>query len=138
MSQRRLPILCPSSGMAAGGSLLGVVREDGRVQFLRRPVPIDREFMEVARQGRNPNKRFRFSRPCATTACPYWEDGTSRCGVGDVVVDELAPTKADEPLPDCGIRASCRWFDQRGADACRVCPDIITDIFIDDEPPGSP
>jgi hypothetical protein len=30
-------------------------------------------------------------------------------------------------LPACGIRRTCRWFAQRGAAACGVCPLIVAD-----------
>ena len=31
-------------------------------------------------------------------------------------------------LPRCAIRRTCRWFAQRGADACAVCPRVVADI----------
>jgi hypothetical protein len=48
-----------------------------------------------------------------------------------------------DPLPRCSIRANCRWFDQQGADACRVCPFVITDLTsleteVDATPPPAP
>jgi hypothetical protein len=30
-------------------------------------------------------------------------------------------------LPACAIRHSCRWYAQRGAAACAVCPQIVAD-----------
>jgi hypothetical protein len=38
---------------------------------------------------------------------------------------------ADSPpavLPACAIRRTCRWYAQRGAAACTVCPLIVADI----------
>jgi len=32
-----------------------------------------------------------------------------------------------EHLPRCVIRGSCRWYSQRGADACRACVFVVTD-----------
>jgi hypothetical protein len=33
-----------------------------------------------------------------------------------------------ESVPNCTIRSNCRWFDQTGYNACRVCPLVITDL----------
>ena len=38
------------------------------------------------------------------------------------------PKEGIETLPPCGIRPTCRWFLQAGADACRVCPYVVTHI----------
>ncbi|MGW4898670.1 hypothetical protein ACWEQL_41525, partial [Kitasatospora sp. NPDC004240] len=69
------------------------------------------------------------------SACSQW---TGRgCGVVDHVLDgpphpgwaDLGPpaTDTDGPLPICAIRRDCRWFTQRGAAACAVCPTIVAD-----------
>lgn len=115
--------LCPSSLAEVGGALIGVVGADGRVGLLGRPLPVDADFLEVARRGRAPEKRFRFAAPCVRSECRQWSGG--RCGVIERV---LAITgEVDRPLPPCGIRARCRWFSQRGGVACHACPEIVTD-----------
>jgi len=48
-----------------------------------------------------------------------------------LVLDEAAQVgysrSHEESLPDCSIRAQCRWFDQSGGSACAVCDQIVTD-----------
>ncbi len=102
-----------------------MVQADGEIGFLENQVVVDREFAEIAERGRDPEKRFRFSSPCATAACRQWRDG--RCGVIDFAV-ERAQEAGGRRLPNCSIRERCRWYGQHGAKACQVCPLIITDV----------
>lgn len=114
--------------------VLGVVGADGRVIFAREPIPIDDTFKERARQGRNPDKRFRFVTPCLQRGCRHWQE--SRCIVADIVTDEMTaaadPGELAGPLPTCPIRPACRWWEQRGEAACRVCPDVVAQIYFED------
>jgi len=130
MAKRNLPLLCPSSKMMPGSRVLGVVREDGMVQFLRKEVIVDEAFMAAAAEGRNPRKRFRFSNTCVQKGCKQWEQG--QCGVVEATIEAELPMA--DALPECGIRESCRWFDQRGDTACRMCAEIITEVFTEDVP----
>ncbi len=123
--RRKEAALCPSSTAREGAILLGVVQADGDVGFLEQQVVVDRNFVEIAKKGRDPEKRFRFSSPCAMGACKQWKDG--RCGVIDFAV-ERAQEVSGRGLPNCSIRARCRWYDQHGLKACQVCPLIITDV----------
>ena len=122
-------ILCPSWKCEAGASLIGIVLADGTVAFSKDRIVIDAAFVEVARQGRSPEKRFRFSSTCKRAACVQWTDG--KCGIADVIIREHADrtTGLDEPfeLPECSIRPHCRWHLQSGDAACRACPEVITD-----------
>lgn len=124
-------LLCPSAPCTEGAILVGVVLADGRVAFAAEETRIDAEFVSIARAGRAPEARFRFASPCARGACRQWT-GT-RCGVIDDVLEEVptelraSATPGVDALPACSIRAECRWFDQSGADACAVCPVVITD-----------
>lgn len=69
---------------------------------------------------------MRFAAPCLTTGCTQWSKGG--CGVVEKVLVHLAlPDAAGAALPPCLIRATCRWFSQRGARACAVCDLVITD-----------
>jgi len=122
-------ILCPSWGCEAGASLIGIVLADGSVAFSKERIVIDASFVEVARQGRSPEKRFRFSSTCKRAACIQWTDG--KCGIVDRIISEhpdLA-TAANESfvLPECSFRPQCRWHLQSGDAACRACPEVITD-----------
>jgi hypothetical protein len=115
--------LCPSSSAEEGALLIGVVQGDGAVGIFGSPLPVDADFLEAARKGRAPEKRFRFAAPCVTSNCRQWSNG--HCGVIDKVVNILSPEVPD--LRSCGIRAECRWFNQVGAKACAACPTVITD-----------
>jgi hypothetical protein len=119
------PILCPSATCETGNLLLGIVTQEGRVSILPEPVVINEAFVSIARQGRTPERRFRFSAPCVGRGCTQWRNG--RCSVGDEVVTELGTSTEEGNLPACGIRHACRWFRQSGARACFVCPEVVTD-----------
>jgi hypothetical protein len=130
--------LCPSFPCVDGALLIGIIGPDGKVNYLRPAPTVDPEFVELAGQGRPAEQRFRFAAPCATSACAHWS-GT-RCGVVDHALSAAQRSAAagstaagsaeerpagSEPLPRCSIRSSCRWFAQRGRDACLVCPSVF-------------
>ncbi len=118
---------CPSAACEPGAILLGLVDAEDRVGYLSPPLRIDEEFVARARQGRSPEKRFRFASACVEEGCRQWADG--RCGVIDEVLASAEAVALAEPgtLPHCAIRSSCRWYDQVGREACEVCPLVITD-----------
>jgi hypothetical protein len=122
------PALCPSAPGAPGALLIGVVGEDGRVANLGTPMPVDAGFLDVARASGAPERRFRFSSRCVEGHCAQW-DGRG-CGLIDRVLSHVGAAGAlamPATLPPCAIRASCRWWRQRGAAACAVCPLVVTD-----------
>lgn len=127
---------CPSSECRPGAQLLGVVLPNGRVAFTSKAIPIDEEFVRVAHEGRPPEQRFRFTTTCAERGCRQWAD--NRCSIIDRLLaiakerGEDETTLAARTLPDCAIRPECRWFRQRGAAACAVCPDVVTDVTSSD------
>jgi len=125
----RRQLLCPSAPCDDGAILIGVVLSDGQIAFAAEEAHVDREFVQLARAGRAPEKRFRFASRCMQGGCRQWTG--SRCGVIDRVLDEVAPPNASPnvpaALPACAIRDRCRWFDQAGAEACAVCTVVITD-----------
>ena len=120
-------VLCPSSPCSAGSVLLGFVKADGAVAFISETVVIDADFVQVARAGRTPEKRFRFASPCQAKRCVQWSE--SRCGVIDSVIGSarLGPELQPTSIANCSIRDSCRWFLQAGFEACQVCSFVITD-----------
>ncbi len=128
--RKRKPTLCPSSRCAEGAILLGVVDGSGEVQFLPDRMAVDQDFVDIANRGRTPEKRFRFSSPCATKACKHW-DG-SRCGVIHEVFDSIPSEHRIQSTPHCAIRDQCRWHRQEGEEACGACPLVITDLMVDD------
>jgi hypothetical protein len=108
--------------------LIGVVGADGQVANLGTPLPVDAAFLDAARAHGSPERRFRFSSPCAEGRCTQW-DGQG-CGLIDLIHDYVtAPGALEMPgsLRPCPIRARCRWWRQRGAVACAVCPLVVTD-----------
>lgn len=120
------PVLCPSSRCQPGALLVGIVLTDGRVAYVSERLEIDRQFVELAQQGRAPETRFRFSTPCARGACRQWTG--ERCGVIDRLTPLLTATEVSAAaLPACSIRSNCRWFGQSGSAACAICPEVVTD-----------
>ena len=121
----RKRLLCPSAPAKKKAILLGVVQPDSSVAFIKDRIEVTEEFLDVAAKDTEPETRFRFSSPCIGSACKQWADGG--CSLPERL-DELIPTsnETDAPLPNCSIRDQCRWFDQRGAEACRVCPLVVT------------
>ena len=112
--------LCPSAPLYAGSKLLGIVNTEGEVDLLAEPLDIDEAFVEAALQGRQPEKRFRFVNKCVKSACQQWT-GTA-CGVVQNVLDKIETQYWKAELPECSIRSHCRWFQQEGENACKVCP----------------
>jgi hypothetical protein len=125
-------LLCPSAPCEPGAVLVGVVLTDGRVAFAADRLVVETEFVQVARQGRAPEKRFRFASPCLRHGCAQWAH--DRCGVIDSVIDGAEAAEFDGDLPACSIRPECRWFAQAGANACAICPAVITDLREDAVP----
>lgn len=123
--------MCPSATCHSGALLLGVVQSNKTVALLDTPMPVTDEFVEIAVKAGSPEKRLRFAGKCAKSGCLQWTG--SRCGVIDRALnymEGLVENKLGENilLPECTIRPQCRWFNQTGADACKVCPFIVTDI----------
>jgi hypothetical protein len=119
------PILCPSYRCEEGAILVGIVNAEGHIVFASNRLVVDQDFVDTAQHGRTPEKRFRFSGPCAQGSCQQWTG--NRCGVIDRVLIQ-AVDLASTTLPNCSIRSQCRWFHQSGAEACAVCPEVITDL----------
>ena len=122
------PLRCPSSRCEPGAELLGVVTATGSIAYLETRLQIDEKFCEEAHEGRAPKKRLRFSNKCVEHGCNHWTG--DHCGVIDRIID-LIPTTAESSMPKCGIRATCRWFRQRGSTACFTCPGVITEVEAD-------
>lgn len=117
---------CPSAPMKAGTVLLGIVNQDDEIDFVSNITKINEAFVQSAKAGISPEKRFRFAGPCVQSGCKQWT-GT-RCGVIDRVLNSLEEKYIKAHLPSCAIRENCRWFAQSGAKACGVCPAVITDV----------
>jgi hypothetical protein len=118
---------CPSAFCREGALLLGVMTPSGTLSYVQPPTRVNADFVARAKALGRPESRFRFSSPCVEGACPQWTgDG---CAVVDKVLEEEKPVALESGrLPHCAIRRDCRWFAQRGADACAVCPRVVADI----------
>lgn len=120
--------LCPSAPAEPGASLFGVVDAKGRVVHLITPLAVDDNFVEAARRTGAPERRFRFSSPCQEGRCGHWAG--HQCGlIGQLhsAATDMGLATDEERLPPCAIRAQCRWWLQRGRQACGVCSVVVTD-----------
>ena len=119
---------CPSAPAAPGATLLGVLGADGQIHNLRTALVVDAAFLDSAAEVGPVEARMRFAGRCQTTGCSQWTG--ARCGVIDRAMAYMAttgPSPTPKGLPPCVIRADCRWFDQRGPNACAACAFIVTD-----------
>ena len=116
---------CPSAVCEEGANLVGIVNQEGMVDFLSNPFIIDAEFVDIAFRGKQPESRFRFSNRCVENGCKQWTGHS--CSVIERVLVEAEGQDFPNKLPPCSIRASCRWYHQEGNNACFVCPFIVTD-----------
>jgi hypothetical protein len=62
-------IFCPSAKCQEGSVLLGIVQKDGKLSFISQKMVVDKDFVQIAKKGRSPEKRFRFNNKCAKTSC---------------------------------------------------------------------
>lgn len=130
-SSDHAPTACPSAACRPGAVLVGIVLPNGRIAYASDRVEVDSEFVRRAHlSGRPPEQRFRFSSACMSSACAQWSG--SECGLIGRLLDEFTrqfgPPVALDPLPECPIRAECRWFRQRAGLACAVCNYVVTDM----------
>jgi hypothetical protein len=118
---------CPSSAPTYGASLLGVVRGLSSVDILPAPVVLDAQFFEAGSGTVPLDAKFRFLGKCAQDGCKNWYD--NRCMLIEQLlsIDRVSLTSA----PECAIRSECRWFDQSGERACRICPTIVRQQPVD-------
>lgn len=119
------PLMCPSAQPEIEGSVaFGVIAgtgDDPRVQWIEQPVPVTPALLALA-QPVQPTQVLRFAAPCQQKACCHF-DGTD-CRLATRLV-QLLPAVTDS-LPPCRIRPDCRWFNQEGGAACRICPQVVT------------
>jgi hypothetical protein len=120
-------ILCPAYRCKPGSHLLGVRQEDGTIAILPQTLPVDQDFIDkTSGHVMTPEQRFRFTNRCIEGGCMQW-NGTG-CKVADKMVNYLESIIQEDELPSCSIRNQCRWFLQKGADGCRVCTYVVTEI----------
>ncbi|MEA3035098.1 MAG: hypothetical protein QOH04_857 [Sphingomonadales bacterium] len=120
------PLACPSAHPEwDDAQLLGVVlgSADRPETWFTGVRPVEPAMLAAAAPAR-PAEVFRFTARCREGACAQFAGG--RCRVGAAVAAHLPPVEA-QSLPRCGIRASCRWWHEQGVEACRRCPQVVTD-----------
>lgn len=117
--------LCPSSTCHEGALLIALLGEDGRLGYLRPPIPIDEQFVQASERHGDPESRFRFADSCVKDSCKHWSGG--QCSLVGRLSEAMHRTdsKPSSELPRCGIRSECRWFAQDGPRACEVCPIVV-------------
>lgn len=119
--------MCPSHRCKPGSQLLGVRQEDGTIAILPQALPVDEVFVaKAAQHDVPPEQRFRFTNKCIEGGCQQWTG--KGCGVVERMVQYLDQVAVSDELPACSIRPRCRWFTQRGRDACAICPYVLTEI----------
>lgn len=118
-------LLCPSGQPELPGArAFGIVdhsAEAPTTAFLEDTVPVTPELLAMA-APLPPVQVFRFSAPCQKQRCSHW-DGA--CTLADRIV-KILPV-ATVALPPCRIRIDCRWFAEQGREACRRCPQVVTE-----------
>lgn len=119
-------LLCPSAEPGMVGSVafgvVGGTAEEPRVRHLEQPVPVTDDLLALSGPV-SPTEVFRFAARCACHACPNFKH--ERCSLAARIVT-LLPTVTDD-LPICPIRPRCRWWREEGREACRRCPQVVTD-----------
>jgi len=122
------PLLCPSAQEEMAESVIfgivGGTETEPRVAYLVEPQIVTDELLELT-QPVKPTEVFRIAAPCAGSACKHF-DG-SNCRLASRIV-RLLP-KVVEVLPPCRIRPNCRWWQQEGKQACKRCPQIVTETY---------
>jgi hypothetical protein len=119
-------LLCPSAQPDwHGAHAIGVVggsAEAPRVGPLAQPLAVTPELLALA-EPVMPTEVFRFAAPCIASQCRHFGEGS--CRLATKIVRKLEAVT--EALPHCLVRAQCRWFRQEKAEACRRCPQVVTD-----------
>lgn len=132
---------CPSArpdmpGAVVFGVVGGTVAEP-RVRYLDEPVPVSAEVLALA-EPVEADEVFRIGAPCAEHACQHF-DG-ARCSLAERLVASVPPVV--DVAPPCRLRPQCRWWDEQGVAACRLCPLVVTrqhqprnDVAVAAQPP---
>lgn len=119
--------MCPSHRCKLGSSLLGIRQGNGTIAILPQALSIDEDFIDKVKQHPiPPEQRFRFTNKCIDKGCRQWNG--KGCDVVERVVSFLNIIPQNKELPKCSIRNKCRWFVQKGLDACKICPYVLTEI----------
>lgn len=121
---------CPSGASNRPESLVLGVRsaDDGSVAYLDEPVPAA-DVLGMVPEGIEPRRILRFASHCEAS-CGN-RVGT-QCGLVDRITAVPAPPHA-QAVPRCHLRTRCKWWQQRGVEACHRCPAVSTLMLAEDE-----
>ena len=123
--------LCPSAQPRMDGAFIFAAVTDEppvTLSYLTRPVALPPQPAEPTSgkrvQTHRPTELLRLAAPCVESRCLHF-DG-SVCQLGTRAAQQLRPVV--DALPPCSIRAACRWWIEQGAEACKRCPQVVTDL----------
>lgn len=121
---------CPSGLSDAPESVVLGVRSGptGQATYLAEPVPAAAVAHAVPADV-PPTRVLRFASHC-TASCAN-RIGT-QCGLINRVT-VLPALSATGAVPRCHLRPRCKWWDQKGIEACLRCPGVATIAREDDE-----
>ncbi len=125
ISPKTTSYTCPSAPPEVGTALFGIVQEPGVVAYISPGIPTTPAMInELQARGIAVENRLRFAGPCMAERCIQWKN--DRCSLVDALVaDSRGGSVNLSGLPQCGIRATCRWFAQHGQAACASCANVI-------------
>lgn len=122
-------LLCPSYVSKPGAQLFGIQNGEGQIDYLKTSITIDQTFVDAAQKGRPAEERFRFAGKCIEKGCHQWNDGTHQCGLVGAIIERMNSALSNAPV-HCPIRGRCRWFAQKGMEACANCNDVVRNLEI--------
>jgi hypothetical protein len=99
--------------------------DDGTLAYISPKIPLTRALLDELRNSGIPiENRIRFSGPCLGKGCAQWTG--HRCGLVDTIVSApVASFEAENQLPKCDIRSTCRWYMQHQRAACEQCTVVV-------------
>src|SRR5688572_18240761 len=126
------PLDCPSSRCEEGAALIGLVTTTGSIAFVGKPIRVTSEIRKALLQASagRPEQKYRFTRTCIASRCENWSQESESCDIGSMVAESAHALEltvhAYKPLPECGIRSSCRWYSQEGPAVCIPCTALVS------------
>lgn len=119
MSAIKKTYSCPSYFPSLKAKIIGVKSTD-KVHILPQALSISEEFLKKIENSKIAVTDFRYSGKCMEGKCKQW--GNGQCGLVANVLEKM--NAIDTEIPNCPIRTTCRWYSQKGADACKVCEQV--------------
>jgi len=114
---------CPSSIANEHAKIIGIKLNE-EVNILPQLLPVTNEFLKLANKDNTMLKDFRFTNKCIESSCNKWNG--NKCGLVDKLIEKIETQASKIPL--CSIRQSCRWYSQKGFDACIICEKITYEM----------